>query len=60
MNATIIQTTCNQFYRVTETGSADLAHVWNGVRVMRKFGEWVDRKNARVELVRKVGAKVMS
>lgn len=55
---TIIQTLDGTFYRVTETGSADLAHVWNGVRVMRKFGEWVDRKNARVELVRKVGARI--
>lgn len=58
MHPTIIQTLDGTFYRVTETGSADLAHVWNGVRVMRKFGEWVDRKNARVELVRKVGARI--
>lgn len=58
--ATIIQTLDGNFYRVTETGSADLAHVWNGVRVMRKFGEWVDLKNARVELVRKVGARLFS
>lgn len=58
--ATIIQTLDGNFYRVTETGSSDLAHVWNGVRVMRKFGEWVDRKNARVELVRKVGARLFS
>lgn len=57
---TIIQTLDGSFYRVTETGSADLAHVWNGVRVMRKFGEWIDRKNARVELVRKAGAKVFA
>ena len=55
---TVIQTLDGFFYRVSETGSADLAHVWNGVRVMRKFGEWVDRKNARVELVRKVGCRV--
>jgi hypothetical protein len=64
MNATetptVIQTLDGFFYRVSETGSADLAHVWNGVRVMRKFDEWVDRKNARVELVRKVGAKVFA
>jgi hypothetical protein len=55
---TIIRTLDGAFYRVTETGSADLAHVWNGVRVFRKFGEWVDRKNARVELVRKIGASI--
>ncbi|RUV17876.1 MULTISPECIES: hypothetical protein [unclassified Mesorhizobium] len=57
---TIIETLDGAFYRVTETGSADLAHVWNGVRVMRRFGEWVDRKNSRVELVRKLGARVFS
>lgn len=57
---TIIQTLDGAFYRVTETGSADLAHVWNGIRVKWHFGEWVDRKNARVELVRKVGARIFT
>ena len=57
---TIIETLDGNIYRVTETGSADLAHVWNGVRIRRVGGKWVDRKNARVELVRKVGARVLS
>jgi hypothetical protein len=60
MNTTIIETTDNRFYRVSETGSAELAHVWNGVRVKRSAGQWVDCKNARIELVRKVGAKVFA
>lgn len=56
----IIETTDNRFYRVTETGSADLAHVWNGIRVKRFDGKWIDRKSATVELVRKAGARVLS
>ncbi|RUV84334.1 hypothetical protein EOA60_04550 [Mesorhizobium sp. M1A.F.Ca.IN.020.06.1.1] len=55
---TIIETLDGALYRVNETGSADLTHVWNGVRVKKQGGIWVDRKNARVELVRKLGAKV--
>lgn len=58
MTSQIIETTDNRFYRVTETGSADLAHVWSGTRVKRSAGQWVDCKNARQELVRKIGARV--
>jgi hypothetical protein len=49
----VIETADNRLYRVTETGSTDLAHVWNGVRVKIVKGEVVDLKSARKELVRK-------
>lgn len=49
----IIETADNRLYRVTETGSPDLAHVWNGVRVKIVKGQVVDLKSARTELVRK-------
>lgn len=55
----IVETSDCRIYRVTETGSSDLAHVWNGVRVKRVGGQWVDCKNARVELVRKLGATIV-
>ncbi|MFC7700933.1 hypothetical protein ACFQX9_30155 [Bradyrhizobium sp. GCM10028915] len=56
---TIIETSANQFYRVTETGDANLAHVWNGVQVKRVKGGWADKAKARTELVRKVGCRVV-
>ena len=56
----IIQTTANQLYRVRETGNPDLAHVWFGIAVKAVKGAFVDRKNAREELVRKVGTVVVS
>lgn len=55
----IIETTANQFYRVTETGEPNLAHVWNGVQVKRSKGAWVDKAKARIELVRKAGCKIV-
>ena len=66
----IIETSDNRFYRVTETGSADLAHVWFGVAVKKVRGEWVinaKRKTAGgrtvnrsfPELVRKAASRVV-
>lgn len=67
----IIQTSDNRFYRVTETGSADLAHVWNGIEVKHAAGRWSDKlngnvgphwapkKNAREQLVRKAASKII-
>ena len=53
----IIETSANVLYFVVETGSADLAHVWNGLRVKRSQGGFVVVKNARKELVRKAGSR---
>lgn len=58
----IIETSANRFYRVTETGDAALAHVWNGIEVKLvsgRKGTWAPKKNARAELVRKVGSRVI-
>lgn len=57
----IIETSDNRFYRVTETGNPDLAHVWNGARVKRdrKTGEWVRTGKWSVELVRKAATRVV-
>ena len=56
---TIIETSANRFFRVTETGIADLAHVWNGVEVKRLKGAWVDLKGTRGRpcLVRKAATR---
>ena len=56
---TIIQTSDNRFYRVTETNDANLAHVWNGVEVKRLRGDFVDKKNARPTLVRKAASHLV-
>jgi hypothetical protein len=58
----IIQTSDNRFYQVTETGSADLAHVWNGIEVKLvsgRKGTWAPKKNARAELVRKAATRIV-
>lgn len=58
----IIETSSNVFYRVTETGDADLAHVWYGIEVRRdrKTGEWKQKariSHPRPQLVRKAGTR---
>jgi hypothetical protein len=62
----IIETSCNRFYRVVETGNPNLAHVWFGVQVKRSKGEWImtaasvkQYKNGRPELVRKAATRVV-
>lgn len=57
----IIETSDNRFYRVTETGDANLAHVWYGTRVRKdkKTGEWVRTGKWSVELVRKAATRVV-
>lgn len=59
----IIETSCNQFYRVTETGCDALNHVWYGVPVKKQKGEWVvtakGRKTSKMELVRKEATRVV-
>ena len=59
----IVETSSNQLYAVNETGDADLAHVWNGIRVRRAKirGTYEAHPKARgIELVRKAGCKVVS
>ena len=56
----IIETTCNHFYRVVETGDPDLAHVWIGVRVKKTKAGYVDIAKPRRMLVRKEGSKIIS
>ena len=55
----IIETAANQFYRVTETSDAALAHVYLGVAVKKVRGVWVNKANAREELVRKAATRVV-
>lgn len=59
----IVETSSNQLYAVTETGSADLAHVWSGVRVRRaKIRGTYERHptDNAPRLIRKAGSKVVS
>lgn len=62
----IIETTCNRFYQVRETGNPDLAHVWLGeeVRFDKKAQAWIKKPNRkgsgnRPQLVRKEGSRVV-
>jgi len=59
----IIETSCNHFYRVTETGCEALDHVWYGVPVKRAKGDWVitakARRTGKMELVRKAATRVV-
>jgi hypothetical protein len=43
----------------TTLPGASLAHVWHGVAVKRANGGFIDKKNARRELVRKAGARLV-
>lgn len=56
----IVETSAGQLYRVAETGDPDLAHVWNGIAVKRKGNGWVDKANARPELVRKAATRIIA
>lgn len=59
----IIETSDNRFYRVQESGRADLAHVWLGTEVKRdkKTGQWVRKGQPRrwPVLVRKEASRVV-
>jgi hypothetical protein len=56
----IIETSANRFYRVTEPTDASLAHCWLGVEVKKVRGAFVDKKNARQELVRKAATRIIA
>jgi hypothetical protein len=56
----IIETSCNCLFRVRETGSTDLVHVWYGIEVKRIRGAFVDKAKARETMVRKIGARIVS
>ena len=62
----IIETSANQFYRVTEFQNlAGLDHCWSGIRVTKRKGEWVviaktlPSGSIRKDTVRKVGCRVV-
>lgn len=60
----IVETTANRFYRVNETGDANLAHLWYGTRVRKARGHaaterWVQDNTGRPELVRKAGCRIV-
>lgn len=62
----IIETSANQFYRVTEFQNlAGLDHCWNGIRVKNVGGEWVviaktlPSGSVRKDTVRKVGCRIV-
>ena len=55
----IIETTTNEFFAVTETGDANLNHVWYGQRVKKTKDGYLPVKKIRQELVRKSGCKIV-
>lgn len=52
----IVKTSAGQFFRVREPTDPALAHVWLGMRLVRKEGAWHDRKGATEILVRKAAS----
>jgi hypothetical protein len=58
----IVETTDNRLFSVHEIPEPDLAHVWFGIPVKRAKirGTYEARANAKPELVRKEGSKVVS
>lgn len=52
----IVESSAGVLFLVTE--HSDYDHAWIGVRVRRVGGEYI-KKSARVELVRKVGCRVV-
>ena len=59
----IIETSCNRFFRVTETNQPGLEHVWSGHEVKRKktpLGiQWVIKATIKDVLVRKAATRVV-
>lgn len=62
----IVETTANQFYRVTEfVGLPGLDHCWSGIQVKNVKGEWIviaktlPSGTVRKDTVRKVGCRVV-
>ena len=56
----IIETSANEFYQVRDTGNEALDHVWYGQKVKRIAGGFVPVKKIRLELVRKLGCKIVT
>jgi hypothetical protein len=55
----IIETACNQLFRVTDDPDPRLGHVWHGIPVKRGKGGFVDKADARPRLVRKASSRVV-
>lgn len=56
----IVETLANEFYNVTETNNANLAHVWFGIAVKKTKAGFVPKAKAKQILVRKEGCKVVA
>lgn len=56
----IVQDLAGQFFQVRDTGTDDLAHVFNGMAVKRVGGGFAPKKGAREILVRKLGCRVVA
>ena len=55
----IIETSANQFYRVTECASLDMAHLWHGIEVKRVRGQWIEKARAKWTYVRKAATRIV-
>lgn len=62
----IIETSANQFYRVSEfAGLPGLDHCWSGIRIAKRNGEWVvtaktlPSGSVRKDTVRKAGCRII-
>jgi hypothetical protein len=55
----IIKTSADILYFVVEPADEHLAHCWNGLRVKHTNNGFFVAKNAKPELVRKAGSKIV-
>jgi hypothetical protein len=55
--AAVVETSSNQFFRVTDLAGID--HAWQGIEVKKVRGEWVPKAKARPVLVRKAATRVV-
>lgn len=56
----IIKTSANHLYFVVEPADEHLAHCWNGLRVCKTKTGYRVAKNAKAELVRKAGSRMVA
>lgn len=55
----IIETSDNRFYQVKDATASGCEHLFLGVQVKRAKGEWIAKRGARTELVRKAATRIV-
>lgn len=56
----LIETTANQIFLVEDHADPALSHVWTGIEMKRNGSGYIQKKNAKPQLIRKAGSKVIA